>query len=191
MRFVSRIAVVLGIGLLATLAPFSPRSGHHDPAALASTNGAVATLPGTKVRMSGTNTCWRPRTAEVGFLRKTNAARQSEGHTPLRLDPELSRAARYHTWQMAHKNLLFHTPSDRLRRRVTHWVILGENVGVGGGVDSLQTAFMNSPEHKANIMLPGFTHVGVGTTSRGDTMWVTVLFVSVTNPGTPLRMPSC
>jgi uncharacterized protein YkwD len=92
---------------------------------------------------------------------------------------------------MAHKNLLFHTPSDRLRRRVTHWVILGENVGVGGGVDSLQTAFMNSPEHKANIMLPGFTHVGIGTTSRGDTMWVTVLFESVTNPGTPLRMPAC
>jgi uncharacterized protein YkwD len=92
---------------------------------------------------------------------------------------------------MAHKKLLFHTPSPKLTHRVTHWVVLGENVGVGGSVDSLHTAFMNSPEHRDNILLPAFNHVGIGATKRGDRMWVTVLFEAATNPGTSLRMPTC
>jgi uncharacterized protein YkwD len=92
---------------------------------------------------------------------------------------------------MVNKNVLEHTTSDHLRSRVTNWSILGENVGVGGSVDSLQQAFMNSPAHKDNIMLPGFTNVGIGTVHKADRLWVTVIFESVSNPGTPLNMPKC
>jgi uncharacterized protein YkwD len=107
------------------------------------------------------------------------------------MDPQLSRAARYHTWRMLRQDLLHHTPSDILRRRVTRWVVLGENVGVGGDVDVLHQAFMNSPAHKANIVLPGFAYVGVGTVRRDGRMWVTVIFEAATNPGTRLSMPRC
>ena len=140
---------------------------------------------------SGDNTCYHWKTAERGFARKTNAARSNAGLHKLKLDPELSKAAKKHTYEMVNKNVLEHTTSTNLRQRVTNWSILGENVGVGGTVSSLQTAFMNSPDHRANIMLPGFTNVGVGTVHKNDRLWVTVIFESVSNPGTPLNMPNC
>lgn len=182
MRLRRHLAVLLGVTALITSAPASFGSRASAPA-LASTVIAQGA--------STSSSCWRPRASERGFAEKINVAREVAGADNLRFDPELSRAARYHTWQMAHKDQLFHTPSDRLRRRVTHWMVLGENVGVGHTVDSLNQAFMNSPAHRDNILLPSFTHVGVGASQRGDRLWVTVLFESATNPGTRLRMPAC
>jgi uncharacterized protein YkwD len=92
---------------------------------------------------------------------------------------------------MARNNRLYHTTSPDLRHRVTNWVTLGENVGEGGTVPSLQTAFMNSPEHRANILDTGYRYVGIGTVQKGSILWVTVIFESRRNPGTRLSMPSC
>ena len=156
------------------------------------------TLTGTKTVLgasamgaTGDNQCYTWKRSERGFARKLNNARESQGERRLKLDPEVSKAAKKHAWEMASANVLAHTPSAALKRRVTNWVMLGENVGVGGSVDSLHTAFMNSPGHRSNIMFGGFTNVGVGTVRTGDRMWVTVIFEAVTNPGTTLRMPRC
>jgi len=137
------------------------------------------------------NKCWRYKESERAFARKMNGARVAIGKGKLSIDPELSKAARRHTREMVEQNLLHHTTSDGLRRRVTHWNTLGENVGVGGTVDSLHVAFMNSPAHKENILFPTFKHVGVGVTKTSDRMWVTVIFEAVDDPGTPLPMPKC
>jgi uncharacterized protein YkwD len=40
------------------------------------------------------------------------------------------------------------------------WTKLGENVGYGGDIDQVHTAYMNSPGHRANILDPGFTQIG-------------------------------
>jgi uncharacterized protein YkwD len=40
------------------------------------------------------------------------------------------------------------------------WRKLGENVGYGGDIDQVHTAYLNSPGHRANILDPGFTQVG-------------------------------
>ncbi len=133
--------------------------------------------------------CWKTRDAESAFAAKINSARRADGKGSLILDPELSQAARSHTYGMKQRSLLYHTPSDRLRWKVTNWVMLGENVGVGGSVDSLHTAFMNSPAHRDNILQGGFVHVGVGTVRDGAQMWVTVIFEAKTNPGTRLPSP--
>ncbi|MEA2498272.1 MAG: hypothetical protein QOH26_677 [Actinomycetota bacterium] len=185
MRLLRRFAVVLGTAALALLIPVSPGVKRADSDALADSQ------PVASSSQEGTSSCWSPRTSESGFAQKINEVRRAAGRGALRLDPELSRAARYHTWQMAHKDVLYHTPADRLKRRVTNWVVLGENVGVGGSVQSLHDAFMNSPAHKDNIMLPGFTYVGIGASQRGNRLWVTVIFEAATNPDTPLRMPAC
>lgn len=137
------------------------------------------------------STCWDSRPAEEGFAGQLNSARLNNGLNRLRLDPELSKAARVHTWAMAKRDALYHTPSHRLTRRVTNWVILGENVGVGGNVDTLHNAFMNSQAHRANIMRSSFRHVGVGSLTRNGRLWVTVIFEGTTDPGTTLRMPRC
>jgi uncharacterized protein YkwD len=79
-----------------------------------------------------------------------------------------------------------------MSRRVTNWSILGENVGVGGNVNSLHQAFMNSPAHRDNVLFGQYRHVGVGVKMDGDTMWVTIVFESHRDPGTTLRVPpSC
>jgi uncharacterized protein YkwD len=40
------------------------------------------------------------------------------------------------------------------------WIKLGENVGFGGSIDQVHTAYLNSPGHRANIMDPAFTSMG-------------------------------
>jgi uncharacterized protein YkwD len=135
--------------------------------------------------------CWRYRTAERRFARKTNLARSSRGMPKLHLDRQLSRAARKHTREMVHRNRLHHTPTRKLSRRVTRWRSLGENVGVGGRVGSLNAAFMDSTPHRANVVNPTFRHFGIGTVRKRGKLWVTVIFESFTNPGTRLWMPPC
>ncbi len=140
---------------------------------------------------SGDNPCYKHKSTERSFVSKMNKARNSAGKSNLSLDPELSKAAKKHTFEMVKKDLLHHTPSDQLQKRITKWSTLGENVGFGGDVDSLHKAFMNSPAHKANILFSSFKHVGVGVVKKDDLMWVTVIFEAAVDPGTTLKMPKC
>ena len=175
MKRTIRFATTLCIAaLLATLAPITASST------------TVSQIGG-----SGDNPCWNYKPSERGFARKMNSERLLQGINKLQLDPELSRAARKHTQEMWTQDELHHTPSDKLRRRVTNWTVLGENVGVGGTVSSLHDAFMNSPAHKDNILYSAFRHVGIGVAKKNGRMWVTVIFEAIADPGTTLRMPSC
>jgi uncharacterized protein YkwD len=141
---------------------------------------------------TGDNQCYTYKADEKAFVAKMNAVRANAGKGKLRLDPELSKASAVHTKEMVKAQLLHHTSTTALKRRVTGWNSLGENVGAGGSVDSLHAAFMGSPAHKANIMHPGFNNVGTGVTvDSAGRMWVTVIFESKANPGTPLKMPTC
>ena len=130
--------------------------------------------------------CGSPTATDKGFASKINAARRANDRGALRLDPQLSKAARVHTKEMVKKNLLHHTPTTTLKRRVTNWSQLGENVGVGSTVTSLHSAFMNSPAHKANILYGEFRYVGVGAIKNDGRLWVTVIFESRKDPGSPL-----
>jgi uncharacterized protein YkwD len=171
-------AIALSI-VASTIAVLTPGT-----AATASTRGRTSTASTSRRGVQ-----WTFKTTERGFTRKINAARRAAGRTGLRLDPELSRAARKHTMEMSGRNSLHHTPSKVLKKRVTNWNWLGENVGVGSTVSSLHTAFMNSPAHRDNILFGRFRHVGVGVRKARGRMWVTVLFEAQKNPGTTLGMP--
>ena len=136
--------------------------------------------------------CWRYRTSERSFVKRMNGSRDRAGVANMRLDKQLTKVARVHTRAMVRDHRLFHTSSSTMGRRVTHWNILGENVGVGGGVKSLHQAFMNSPAHRDNVLFGRYRHVGVGVKVKGNRMWVTIVFESRRNPGTILRVPrSC
>ena len=56
------------------------------------------------------------------------------------------------------------------------WSIGGENVGVGGSLESLQRAFMASKLHRQNILRKTFDHVAVGIVRQDDALWITVIF---------------
>ena len=56
------------------------------------------------------------------------------------------------------------------------WSKLGENVGTGGSVTSLHTAFMNSPGHRANV-LGDYNRVSIAVIVDGARIWVTFDFM--------------
>ncbi|HWC14040.1 MAG TPA: CAP domain-containing protein [Actinomycetota bacterium] len=151
----------------------------------------LATPSAPTAARAADNRCWEPRRGELAFTGLINGARGANGQGKLSLDPELSRAARVHSREMVEANTLYHTPDRALRTRVTNWAILGENVGVGSTVASLHEAFMKSTLHRANVLHAGFRHVGIGTLRKDGRLWVTIIFEGVTDPGTPLWMPSC
>lgn len=132
--------------------------------------------------------CYQYKETEKDFAQKINTARGAVGARRLELDRELSKVARRHALEMDNKNSLYHTPSSKLRWRVTRWNRLGENVGAGQGVTSLHQAFMNSPSHRANVLDRDYKHVGVGVHQDQNYMWVTIVFESDRDPGTRLRL---
>ena len=109
---------------------------------------------------------------EAQFVAKLNAAREANGLRPYTVASDLTSIARQHSNAMASQGRLYHNPS--LTSQVQNWQAVGENVGDGPTVDDIHTAFMHSPEHRANILDHDFTQVGVGVTvdSSGQ-VWVT------------------
>lgn len=55
------------------------------------------------------------------------------------------------------------------------WCHLGENVGAGPSVESIEPAFMASPEHRANILNPVYDHVGTGVATNATSGYVFVV----------------
>jgi uncharacterized protein YkwD len=145
----------------------------------------------TATAQTSGDACWEVKGAERGFAKRINTVRDVARRGTLRLDPELSRAARLHSREMVKQDKLYHTPNEKLTKRVTNWTVLGENVGVGSAVQELHDAFMASPAHADNVLYDSFRHMGVGVVKNDGRMWVTVIFEAQTNPGTTLRMPNC
>ena len=56
------------------------------------------------------------------------------------------------------------------------WQLGGENVGVGGSLESLEDAFMASPDHRKNILRKIYGHAAVGIVRQDDRIWITVIF---------------
>lgn len=173
------IAVVGGLILLSAAKGSPPLPDERD---------GTRTLAGGSDRSGD---CWKPRKAEREFTRKMNLARVSAARTSLRLDPELSLVARRHTRQMFESRRLFHSSRRQLRQRITRWSALAENVGVGRGPSDVHSAFMASESHRKNILSKTYRHVGVGSRTRADQTWVTVIFEARKDPGTTLDMPRC
>jgi hypothetical protein len=138
-----------------------------------------------------------PGTAEARFLVLTNQTRANVGLPPLVRDGGLDGVARQ--WS-AHMSSVFASnggqvidpaaPTDCNRTALCHrpdlgpalssidpnWHHGGENIGVGGDVEALQGAFVESSGHYANIVGP-YDRVGIGVVATSDRIWVTLDFM--------------
>ncbi len=101
------------------------------------------------------------------LLKYTNLQRESNGLAPLTLNPELTHAAQMKADDMFAKDYWAHVSPDG----TTPWVFIkdsgydylyaGENLARGFDSSSaVVTAWMNSPEHRANMLSPNYTDIG-------------------------------
>jgi hypothetical protein len=103
----------------------------------------------------------RERTGRrVHMLGLTNQDRQKHDRRELDFAAALSRYAKDHSQAMARKGYIFHSTDQQLLNALgdVRWSIGGENVGVGGTLESLQRAFMASKLHRQNILRKTFDH---------------------------------
>lgn len=109
------------------------------------------------------------------LLDDTNAQRQADSELALSIDPQLTAAAQAKANDMVAKNYWSHnTPDGR-----TPWSFIeatgysydeaGENLAYGfSDASSTVTGWMNSPEHRANILNQDYAQVGFGIASSPD-----------------------
>jgi hypothetical protein len=114
---------------------------------------------------------------EAQFLDLTNQLRASLGISQLTPQAQLTQIARQWSAKMAGDGTISHNPS--LPNQVTaNWSQLGENVGMGGAVQAIQTAFINSPHHYENLANGAYNFVGIGVVDSNGTIFVTVDFMA-------------
>ncbi len=113
--------------------------------------------------------------AERALFDAANRERAAQGLAQLRWDNALANAARDHAQLMAQRNTLSHqfpgeaALQDRARVAGARFTEIAENVAEGPSADVIHASWMHSPPHRANLLDPELTAIGiavVGAASR-------------------------
>ncbi len=128
-----------------------------------------------------------------------NAARSEAGLSELRFGSALNEAAQGHATDMAREDYYAHvapdgeTPFARFRAAGgSRWAISGENIARCTGctpppdtarVDAFQEGWMQSPEHRENILSDGFDRFGFGITSDENRIYAVQTFAGPGSDG--------
>jgi uncharacterized protein YkwD len=105
--------------------------------------------------------------AETRLVRDLNLVRAAHGLAPLRYDPRLQRAARAHSRDMLATGVFQHGAfGARMLQFDVRGSLTGENLAWGNGpfgtANGIVRAWLASPEHRANLLRPAFTRIGIG-----------------------------
>lgn len=129
---------------------------------------------------------------EKEVWRLTNVERTRYSLKPLSYDPGLAKLARYHSHNMHQRNFFSHLDpqgygvAERQQNYYPTLVLssIGENIGrfhnsAGGFTpQEVVSGWMESPNHRENILQPDYTHLGVGIVLAGNTMYATQDFAT-------------
>lgn len=120
--------------------------------------------------------------AEFKFAMDIKNSRGFWGQREITLHGNLTDKARWWSQQMAsgacHPGKICHSHlTYGIHGVVYSWSLIGENVGVGGNLQALWDAFMNSPPHRANVLDSRWDYVGVGVIRSGNTYYATMVFM--------------
>ena len=112
---------------------------------------------------------------EQEVIQLVNEIRQENGLKPLSYDWELSRVARYKSQDMkdnryfSHTSPVYGTPFQMIKSFGISYRSAGENIAKGYATpQAVVNGWMNSSGHRANILNPDYTHIGVGYVSGGS-----------------------
>ncbi len=120
---------------------------------------------------------------EREVIRLVNEHRRKNGLGELSEDWQLSRVARYKSQDMRDRKYFSHTsptygsPFQMIKSFGISYKSAGENIAKGQKTPkAVVDGWMNSSGHRANILNPKFTHIGVGYVADGN-LW-TQMFIS-------------
>lgn len=175
----ARISIFLG---LTALAVFHTAAAADDKA-----SGMPTKTAGTVVQPPASESLI-DAAADPAFVQKvielTNRKRQEAGLPPLMRQKQLTTAAMWLAKDMQEKDYLDHEDSLKrdLSQRLTKFEYsgfrtIGENISRGQQTpEEVVATWMESPGHRANILSPEFTEIGVGYVAaaekKGATRWV-------------------
>jgi uncharacterized protein YkwD len=123
--------------------------------------------------------------AEQELFASVNQARRAQGLPALKWDDSLATAARRHAAQMAAHGEAQHqfegepNLSTRAKQAGAHFGWLSENVIVGVSAEAVHNEFMNSANHRANILDKDMDSVGIGVLEHGGKLFVVEDFAQV------------
>jgi|SRR5215471_9250762 len=169
--------MLLSAVLIVALATGSPEPPVVKPAI----KPAVAQTPQPNPKLLKTalrNTSEDPA-AENEILKLANHSRAEAGLSPLRMDDELSAAAREHALRMAANEQLSHqfAGEPALLQRISRVSSspmdrAGENVAYNSSPEGAHMALMQSPPHRHNLLDPGFNVAGIAALWNGGRLYV-------------------
>lgn len=105
---------------------------------------------------------------EALMLELINQERVKAGLKSLKIHPELTETARLKGQDMVNNNYFSHyspvygSPFQMMTSAGIRYSYAGENLAGAPTVERAHQALMNSPGHRANILNPNFTHIGIG-----------------------------
>jgi len=115
-----------------------------------------------------------------------NQDRAANGVAPLSYSAALARVAQYRAQDMLNRNYFSHydpsTGQLAFVQLLHLWGIpystAGENIAwsTNPSMAAINTMFMNSPDHRANILKAGYHRVGIGVASNGAKTMVVEVF---------------
>jgi uncharacterized protein YkwD len=105
--------------------------------------------------------------AEQSLVQVVNNVRTARNLRPLRVDAHLVEAARAHSSTLLRANVFEHGSfAERIVSHGGRGPAFGENLAWGTGrfasARSIVGAWMASPGHRANLLRPGWTRIGIG-----------------------------
>lgn len=108
------------------------------------------------------------------MINLVNQARSQAGLKPLSSNGPVANLAGMKAADIAKNNYFSHnsptygSPFDMMKKYGVSYLYAGENLAINQNVQSAEQALMNSPEHKANILNPNFTDIGIGIAQKSD-----------------------
>jgi uncharacterized protein YkwD len=159
--------------------------------------GQLRTHSGALTSRSGIK---HPRELERRIYQLTNEARRKNGLPSLVPDEALAAMARKHSDDMLQRDYFSHTSPDgqTVKDRLFEAPAVGksiaqagENIYGGSGQDYsdpriiarvIVDGWMTSPGHRANILNPNYTHLGVGVSIKGKEIRATQNFAQRRGP---------
>lgn len=110
---------------------------------------------------------------EWEVVKLTNKERMAEGLEPLSMCAGLQAAVHVRKKELekkfSHERPNGEHCSTALDEQGVSSVMRGENIAAGyGNPETVMDAWMNSPGHRSNILMPAYTHMGAGYTRGGE-----------------------